>query len=149
MHVMSRLEISPLAIMKSMPAALRDSPTISRHAAETLLYVPLSNCETHDLGQPQASGANNTDVNATKPEIPYLHGRWKVYMRYSEIKGSMGVKSGCTGVWPYIYSIEYDLYQRRGSPEYVLCRQAHLGHTLMLGSRQQRLHTCKSCECQT
>ena len=39
---MSRLEISPLAIMISMPAALRGLPSISQRAAETLLYVSLS-----------------------------------------------------------------------------------------------------------
>jgi hypothetical protein len=68
------------------------------------------------------SGANETETNATQSKVPYLHGRWRVNFRYSEVKGSIGVLNGCEGVWPYIYTIEYELYQRRGSPEYVLCR---------------------------
>lgn len=79
--------------------------------------------ESSRSGQ-DASVANETEMaNATEPQVPYLHGRWIVNVRYSEVKGSIGVQSGCKGIWPYIYSIEYDLYQRRGSPEYVLCRQ--------------------------
>ena len=54
--------------------------------------------------------------------MPYLHGRWKVNFRYAEISGNQGRMSGCQGVWPYIYSIEYFVYQYPGSTEYVLCR---------------------------
>ena len=54
--------------------------------------------------------------------MPYLHGRWKVNFRYAEITGNQGRMSGCQGVWPYIYSIEYFVYQYPRSTEYVLCR---------------------------
>lgn len=59
------------------------------------------------------NNAPSNSSNATEPIVPYLNGRWKVNFRYTEMKGNSEAKSGCQGVWPYIYSIEYEVYQSK------------------------------------
>jgi hypothetical protein len=59
------------------------------------------------------NNAPSNNSNATEPIVPYLNGRWKINFRYTEMKGNFGAKSGCQGVWPYIYSIEYEVYQSK------------------------------------
>ena len=59
------------------------------------------------------NNAPSNNSNATEPIVPYLNGRWKINFRYTEMKGNFGAKSGCQGVWPYTYSIEYEVYQSK------------------------------------
>ena len=51
-----------------------------------------------------------------------VYGSWKVTFRYSEMKGNIGKKSGCQGVFPYAYSQLYEIYQVKGFPDYMACR---------------------------